>query len=68
LLEWLASRTQTTINFGKVVGKKKPSCTPGRNVKLYNHYGKKYEDLAKTVNRTAIRSSNSIPRDISEGM
>jgi hypothetical protein len=32
LLEWLSSRTQTTTNAGKVVGKKKPSNTISRNV------------------------------------
>jgi hypothetical protein len=32
LLEWLPSKTQTTINVGKDEKKKEPSCTFGGNV------------------------------------
>jgi hypothetical protein len=32
LFEWLSSRTQTTTNFGKDIGKKEPSCTTSEKV------------------------------------
>jgi hypothetical protein len=32
LVEWLSSRTQTTANIGKEMGKKETSYTAGRNV------------------------------------
>jgi hypothetical protein len=47
LLEWLSSRTQTTINVGEDVEKKEPSYTAGRNVNKYNHYGKQYGSSLK---------------------
>jgi hypothetical protein len=50
----LPSRTQTTTNVGKDVGKKEPSYNAGGNVSYYNHSGKQYGGFLKTKHRSAI--------------
>jgi hypothetical protein len=47
LLEWLLSRTKTTTNVGKEMGRKEPSYTVGGNVNYYNHYETHYGALQK---------------------
>ena len=43
-----------TINAGKDVEKREPSCTVGGNVNWYSHYGEQYGDSLKTKNRATI--------------
>jgi hypothetical protein len=47
LLDWLPSKTKTTTNVGKDVGKKEPSYTDGGNVNEYNYCGKQYRGSSK---------------------
>ena len=49
--EWLLSKSLQTINAGKGVEKKEPSCTVGGNVNWYNHYREQYGGLKKIKNR-----------------
>ena len=37
-----------TINAGESVEKRESSCTVGRNVNWYNHYGRQYGDSLKS--------------------
>ena len=42
-----SSKNLQTINAGEGVEKREPSCTVGRNVYWYNHYGRHYGDSLK---------------------
>ena len=41
------SKNLQTINAGEDEEKRQPSCTAGRNVNWYNHYGEQYGDSLK---------------------
>ena len=45
--EWLSSKSLQTTNAGKGVEKRECSCTVGRNVNWYSHYGRWYGDSFK---------------------
>jgi len=47
----LTSKSLQTINAGKGVEKKEPSCTVDGNVNWYNHYREQYGGLKKKKNR-----------------
>jgi hypothetical protein len=65
----LSSRIQTTANGVRIQGKGNLyMLTVGGNVNQYNHYRRQYMVPQKAKDRTTIRSSNSSPRDIPEGM
>ena len=36
-----------TINGGEDLKKREPSCTAGRNINWYSHYGEQYGDFLK---------------------
>jgi len=40
--EWLSPKNPQTTNAGEGVERRKPSCTVGRNVNWYSHYGERY--------------------------
>ena len=48
----------STINAGEGVEKRESSCTVGRNVHWYSHYGEQYGGSLKTKNRATIWPSN----------
>ena len=48
-LEWPSSKSLQTINPGKGVEKREPSCTVGGNVNWYSHYGRWYGDSLKKL-------------------
>ena len=45
--EWPSLKNLQTINAGKGVEKREPSCTVGGNAKRYSHYGRRYGDSLK---------------------
>ena len=45
--EWPSSKSLQTINTGEGVEKAEYSCTIGKNVNWYSHYGKWYGDSLK---------------------
>ena len=45
--EWLSSKNLWTVNAGKDVERREPSCTGGGNVNWYSHYEEQYEDSLK---------------------
>ena len=50
------SKNLQTINAGEDEEKRQPSCTAGRNVNWYNHYGEQYGDsLKKKLGQSAFR-------------
>ena len=50
--EWPSSKSLQTINAGKGVEKRQPSCTVGGNVNWHSHYGRWYGDsLKKQTNK-----------------
>ena len=40
--KWPSSKNLQTINVGKDVGKRNPSCTLGGKIKWYSHYGEQH--------------------------
>ena len=65
--EWPSSKSLQTINAGKGVKKREHSCTVGRNVNWYSHYGRCYGESLKNRNKTTIWPSNPTPRHIPWG-
>ena len=58
-LEWPSSKNLQTINAGKGMEKREPSCTVGGKVNWYSHYGRRYgESLKKSRNKTTTWPSN----------
>ena len=45
--EWPSSKSLQTINVRDGVEKREPSCTVGRSVNWYSHYGRQYGDSLK---------------------
>jgi len=54
LVKWPSSKNLQTINAGKCVEKREPSCTAGGNVNWYHHCGEQYGCSSKTKNRATI--------------
>ena len=48
------SKNLQTINAGEDEEKRQPSCTAGKNVNWYNHYGEQYGDSLKKKPRDKI--------------
>ena len=45
--EWVLSKSLQTVNAGEGAEKRELSCTAGRNLNWYSHYGEEYADFFK---------------------
>ena len=62
--KWPSSKNLRTINAGKCVEKREPSCTAGGNVNWYHHCGEQYGGSSKTKNRATIWPTSPTPGHI----